>query len=141
MNIWIDYGLFWLNIYTLERFSLVYLTPIPILRRLCNVFVSTGQIANPMPIGPARARTTSALDFSGAQILPSKKKSINLQIFSRLGKRNNKEKITLNSKYYHKHQRTSNILIKFRYLMVLKLLFLSMDWETINSLDQSRSEV
>ena len=29
MNNWIDYGLFWLYIYIHERFSLAYLTPIP----------------------------------------------------------------------------------------------------------------
>ena len=34
-------------------------------------------------------------------------------------------------KYYHEHQRTcSNILIKFTYLMALKLLYILRDWET-----------
>ena len=32
--------------------------------------------------------------------------------------------LQLTSKYYHKHQRTSNILIMFTYLMTSKLIYL-----------------
>ena len=32
------------------------------------------------------------------------------------------EKVTVNSEYYHEHQATCNILIKFTYLMASKLL-------------------
>ena len=38
----------------------------------------------------------------------------------------------MNSNYYHEHQR--NILRKFTYLMVSKLLYRLMDWETFNQL-------
>ena len=44
----------------------------------------------------------------------------------------NIEKVTLNSKYYHDHQPTCNILIKFTYLMASELLYLLMDWEIFN---------
>ena len=46
----------------------------------------------------------------------------------------NNEKVTVNSKYYHEHQRTCDILIKFTYLIASKLLHLLIDWETFNQL-------
>ena len=46
----------------------------------------------------------------------------------------NNENVTVKFKYYHEHQRTCGILIKFTYLMPPKLLYLLMDWETFNHL-------
>ena len=46
----------------------------------------------------------------------------------------NNEKVTVNSKCYHEYQHTLNILIKFTYMMLSKLLYLLMIWETINCL-------
>ena len=40
----------------------------------------------------------------------------------------------MNFKYYHGHQSACNILINFPCLMELKLLYLLMDWKTINLL-------
>ena len=56
-------------------------------------------------------------------LVKNKKIPLDLQVFSRIGKKN--EKVTVNSKYYHEHQPTCNILIKFTYHLL-------MDWETFN---------
>ena len=83
-----------------------------------------------------------APDFSGAHILPCQKKPIWFTGFQ--SNRWTNEKVIVNSKYYHEHQRTCTILTKFTYLMASKLLYLLMDWETFNllsSLEQVRGVI
>ena len=62
--------------------------------------------------------------------LVKNKKLLGLKVFSRIGR--TMKKLHWIPKYYHEHQSTCNILIKFTYLMVSKLLYLIMDWETFD---------
>ena len=55
------------------------------------------------------------------------KKALDLQIYSRIVKKN--EKVTVNSKYYREHQR----ILMFIYLMASRFLYLLVDWETFNT--------
>ena len=68
--------------------------------------------------------------LSGHILLSKKQKTVRSTRFQ--ANKQNIEKVTINSKYYHEHQATCNILIKFTYLMALELLYLLMDWETFN---------
>ena len=84
-----------------------------------------------------------APDFSGAHILPCQKEKTTLPTGFQSNRWTN-EKVTENSKYYHEHQRTCNVLTKFTYLIASKLLYLLMDWETFNllsSLEQVRGVI
>ena len=74
----------------------------------------------------------SALKFSGAHILPCKKKPSRPTNFR--SNRWNSEKVIVNSKYDHEHKWTCNILIMFTYLMMSKLTYLLIDWEIFNYL-------
>ena len=67
--------------------------------------------------------------FWSAHFATSKRKPLDLQVFSRIG---TNEKVTVTSKYYHEHQRTGIFLIKFTYLMSSKLLYLLKDEETFS---------
>ena len=89
----------------------------------------------------ARKISEKRLIFSARTFcLVKKKKSFDHSGFQ-LNRWNN-EKVTVNSKYYQEHQRTCDILIKFTYLMVSKLLYLLMDCETLlNCPRWNRSEV
>ena len=91
------------------------------------------QNAHQVPIGRARACKISETHWNfraRAFSLVKKKKILDLQVFSRIGK--TMEKVTVNCKYHCEHQR--NIFIKFTYLMASKLLYLLMDWETFSPL-------
>ena len=82
---------------------------------------------------PAQARKTSETRpiFRASKLcIVKKKKSLDQQIYSRIGK--NDEKVIVNPKYYREHQRTCDILVLI-YLKASKLLYLLMDWETFNS--------
>ena len=74
----------------------------------------------------------SAPNFSGAHILPCKKKQTSRPTNFR-SNRWNSEKVIVNSKYYHEHKWTCNILM-FTYLMMSILTYLLIDWETFNCL-------
>ena len=58
------------------------------------------------------------------------KKPLDLKIFSQIEKI--VKMLSVNSKCYHEHQPTCNILIMFTYLMVPKLLYLLRNWETFS---------
>ena len=64
--------------------------------------------------------------LSGHNLLCKKHKTVRSTRFQT--HKQNIEKVTINSKYYHEHQATCNILIKFTYLMASELLYLLMDW-------------
>ena len=76
-----------------------------------------------------RAKPLRHADLSGAHILPSKKEKI-IRSTNLWSNRQGKKKVTMNSKHHREHQRTCDILM-FMYLMVSKLLYLLMDWETL----------
>ena len=73
-----------------------------------------------------------APNFSGVHILSSQKQKQFIRSTSFQSNRENNEKVTVNSKYYHEHQPICNILIKVTYLMAAKLLYLLMDLEIFN---------
>ena len=90
-----------------------------------------GQIARPTPIGRAQVRKTSETPpiFRACKFCLTKmKKSLDLQIYSGIGKTMKK---LVNSKYCREDQCTCDIFM-FLYLMVSNLLYLLMDWETFN---------
>ena len=68
-------------------------------------------------------------DFTGVPFCLVKNKKTELQIYSWIGKKN--EKFTVNSKYFYEHRRNCNILVSI-HLMASKLLYLLKDWEIFN---------
>ena len=93
----------------------------------------SGQIAHSMPIGRVLAYKTSktspifwARTFCFIKMKKKKKTLKRSTSFQSI--RYNNERVTVNFKYLP----TCNILIKFNYLKISELLYLLMDWETIN---------
>ena len=71
--------------------------------------------------------------FLGAHNLPSQRLKTIWSTGFQSNRWNNKN-VTVKVKYYHEHQRTCDILIKFTCLMAPKLLYLLIDWEAFNHL-------
>ena len=101
------------------------------IQQVCNAIAfyigprcRSGQIARPI-------KTSEMHPMFRARkfCLTKKKKSLDLQIYIDLDKTMKK---LVNSKYYCENQCTCDILMSL-YLIVLKLLYLLMDWETFNS--------
>ena len=90
-----------------------------------------GQIARAMSIGHAQARKTSETRqiFWAHKFCFVKEKSLDLQIYSRIGKA--MKKVIVNYKYYRENQYTCDILM-FIYTMVSNLLYLLIDWDACN---------
>ena len=84
-----------------------------------NVLIRPGKNASQITLGLVKKTKTKQLQ-------------LDLQVFSRVGKTVKKLNWTLNN--IMNNQCICNILIKFTYLMVWKLLYLLMDWKTFNKL-------